>query len=97
MERITLTRKLNAGIYREDRTANDGVVATFPATKRGILKAARVYNETRSTDRARWGDIGAGRLTLTHAGRDITEDAVMAEAAYPEVKSILDSLLTDLQ
>jgi hypothetical protein len=70
--RIELTRTLNEGIYRSVREAYDGVVATFPLTKRGVVKASRVYNETRERDVRSWGTIGAGSLRLTIGGHDVT-------------------------
>lgn len=80
--RIRLIRRLHEGIRRSTREGVDGVVATFPATKRGVLKAARAWAEQRKSDEIAYGDIGAGRLWLELGGRDITEDARQAAVLH---------------
>ena len=84
--RVTLTRTLDGAIREDTRAAWNGVVATFPLTKRGIMKAARVYRETRDHDEQCWGNIGCGSLTLTVAGRDYTDTIAFplrARGAHP--------------
>jgi hypothetical protein len=73
MHRIVLTRTLSTQLKRDTQETWNGVVATFPLTKRGVMKASRVLLETRKNDQMNWGTIGAGRLTLTLHGVDVTD------------------------
>lgn len=95
MNRIKLERRLSPALDRDERAAHDGEVASFPLTPWGLLKAARSYDATREADVQRWGNIGAGSLTLTCRGRDVTDE--IRNAAANGSRPWLDSLLADLK
>lgn len=79
--RIELHTRLHEGIYPSYGGGQDRVVATYPATPRGLIRAIQHLQREREKNRVGYGTIGCGASWLVlPSGREVTVadiDAVM--------------------